>query len=365
MVFKENSGRTRITLADIAKVANVHHTTVSRSLRNDPAISTETRKNVQALAERMGYKPDPMLSALASYRQRERPVKFKSSIAWLTNFPEEHGWKYRTIMSEYLEGARARAEKLGYSIDVIWYRDLISKNEHPEHTLLARGIRGLLLPPQLSTDTDIELPWDQFAAVSFGFTLRHPHLHTVSNYQYGSIYKLCTQLASLGFKRIGLACTGKSDERLNYSWSAGFRSALNSVGLFSTALLHMPETLERTTFLTWFRRENPDVIIVDAAIKLPNDRIHPDQNKVYNWLLEEGANIPGDVSIAALALPVEENYFGGVQENAHAVGSAAVDLLSGLLMRNDIGLPVVPTRTLIEGDYRNGSSISVPEKKHS
>jgi DNA-binding LacI/PurR family transcriptional regulator len=359
-MIQGKSSQTRITLADIARAAKVHHTTVSRSLRNDPAISTETRKTVQALAESMGYKPDPMLSALASYRQREKPIKFKASIAWLTNFPEEHGWRYRTIMSEYLRGAKQRAEQLGYSIDVIWYPELVSKSASPERTLLARGIRGLLLPPQLATHTDIRLSWDQFAAVAFGFTLRHPHVHTVSNYQYASIYKLATQLASLGFKRIGLACTGKSDERLKYSWSAGFRAALTSMGMFSISLQHLPETLEKNQLLKWFRRETPDAIIVDAAISKPNDRLHPEQNKVYNWLLEEGASVPGDVSIAALALPEEETYFGGVTENALAVGGVAVDLLSGFLMRNDLGLPDVPTRTLIDGDYRQGFSIIPP-----
>jgi len=363
MAHKELIKGPRVTLANVAKAANVHHTTVSRSLRNDPAISIRTKEKVQALADKMGYHPDPMLSALAAYRQRSEPVKFRSSIAWLTNFPEENGWSYRKIMTEYLQGAESRAEQLGYSIDVIWFRSLISKDRNPESTLIARGIRGLLLPPQLAAHTHIQLQWNQFAAVSFGFTLRRPPLHTVSNYQYGSIFRLTQHLAELGFRRIALACTEQSDVRLDYSWSAGFRAALASLGLFSPKLLHLAKTLEEKAFIKWFKKETPDVIIVDAAIRNPNDLSNPEQNKIYHWLTESGVKIPEDVSIAALALPSEENFFGGVTENAHAVGSAAVDLISGSLLRNELGIPTIPTRTLIEGTYKPGHSINPPREK--
>jgi LacI family transcriptional regulator len=45
----------RITIKDIAKSLELHHTTVSRALRNDNAINTDTKKRVLAYAKKHGY----------------------------------------------------------------------------------------------------------------------------------------------------------------------------------------------------------------------------------------------------------------------------------------------------------------------
>lgn len=58
--------RTIVTLEDVARAAGVHYSTVSRAL--DPAkvwrVNVTTRKNVQAVARRMGYQPDLVASGL-------------------------------------------------------------------------------------------------------------------------------------------------------------------------------------------------------------------------------------------------------------------------------------------------------------
>lgn len=50
----------RTTIRDIAEQLNVHQSTVSRALKNDRRISTETKKRVLQLAEKLKYQPDPM-----------------------------------------------------------------------------------------------------------------------------------------------------------------------------------------------------------------------------------------------------------------------------------------------------------------
>lgn len=45
----------RITIKDIAKKLNVHHSTVSRALRNDSVVKEETRKMVMDVAKKYGY----------------------------------------------------------------------------------------------------------------------------------------------------------------------------------------------------------------------------------------------------------------------------------------------------------------------
>lgn len=47
-----------VTIKDIARLANVSHTTVSRALNDSPLIKEETRKRIKELAEKLGYVPN-------------------------------------------------------------------------------------------------------------------------------------------------------------------------------------------------------------------------------------------------------------------------------------------------------------------
>jgi LacI family transcriptional regulator len=57
-----------VTIKDIAKTAGVSHTTVSRALKGNPAISLETRERIQQLARHMGYVPSAVAQSLLSRR---------------------------------------------------------------------------------------------------------------------------------------------------------------------------------------------------------------------------------------------------------------------------------------------------------
>jgi DNA-binding LacI/PurR family transcriptional regulator len=57
-----------VTIKDIAKAAGVSHTTVSRALKGNPAISPDTRERIQALARQMGYTPSAVAQSLLSQR---------------------------------------------------------------------------------------------------------------------------------------------------------------------------------------------------------------------------------------------------------------------------------------------------------
>ncbi len=53
-----------ISIADIARIAGVSHSTVSRALRESPLISEETRERIQRLAREMGYTPNAIAQSL-------------------------------------------------------------------------------------------------------------------------------------------------------------------------------------------------------------------------------------------------------------------------------------------------------------
>jgi DNA-binding LacI/PurR family transcriptional regulator len=72
-----------VTLRDLAQKVGVPHVTVSQTLRNDPSISAKRREEVKKLAEEMGCRPDPSLSALAAYRFAKQSHKIQSALAWV------------------------------------------------------------------------------------------------------------------------------------------------------------------------------------------------------------------------------------------------------------------------------------------
>ena len=57
--------RNRVTLADVAKAANVSRSTASRALNNSPRISRETTARIKKIADSMGFIPNAQGRALA------------------------------------------------------------------------------------------------------------------------------------------------------------------------------------------------------------------------------------------------------------------------------------------------------------
>ncbi len=91
-----------VTIKDIAKIAGVSHTTVSRALKNHPSISAETTSRIQALAQEMGYTPNTVAQSLLSRRT--------STIGMVVTTIAD------PFMTMVVDGAEAVARQAGYSL---------------------------------------------------------------------------------------------------------------------------------------------------------------------------------------------------------------------------------------------------------
>ncbi|MDR1280389.1 MAG: hypothetical protein LBK99_06165 [Opitutaceae bacterium] len=50
-----------------------------------------------------------------------------------------------------------------------------------------------------------------------------------------------------------------------------------------------------------------------------------------------------------------------MEQDNHTIGVAVMDLLASQLFLNDIGIPKIPTTTLVEGIWRDGPTARTPE----
>lgn len=67
-----------VTIKDIAKIANVSHTTVSRALNNSPYINEETKAKIKALAKELDYVPNYSAKSLVLLKSYNIGVFFSS-----------------------------------------------------------------------------------------------------------------------------------------------------------------------------------------------------------------------------------------------------------------------------------------------
>lgn len=314
-------------------------------MRNHHSVSRETCERIQEIARRLGYQPDPYLSGLATYRRRVQSGQYKATLAWLSNYPEGESWSATPVFQRYYEGAQARAAALGYQLEEHRLRQPGMTQKRMVQILRARGIAGLLLAPQPMAEMSLEgFPFEQFSAVTFGFTLVEPQLHLVTLHQFRSTEKLFRKLLSLGYRRPGLALSIESDLRASHGWSAAFWSEQRSLPEAQRVPHLLEQPLQHDHVLAWYQEHRPDVIV----------GILPD---IYTWLTEAGVKIPGEVGFAMLSVPDEGVFFSGVDENPREIGGRALEFLVDMLTRGERGVPSVPINILVEGSWAVGKTL--------
>src|SRR5690348_2770566 len=67
--MSQSSNRTKpASIKDVARLAGVSHSTVSRALRNNPRVNSETVEKIRRIAEESGYRASAVGRSLATRR---------------------------------------------------------------------------------------------------------------------------------------------------------------------------------------------------------------------------------------------------------------------------------------------------------
>lgn len=335
---------------DIARALRLSQSTVSVALRGGPRVARRTREAVLRKAAELGYRPDPHLEALARYRRASKSVRFVAKMGWLTNYPSKDGWQGHTS-SQYHRGATLRAQQLGYELETFWMGEPGLNPNRLRQILLTRGIRGLLLSPQVGFGVTLDFDFSDFAAVTFGYTLAAPALHLVSNHQYRSMALALRRLLELGYCRVGVALVSSVDARVDHNFIAGYFATVHTTAGLAPIPPYECDEFDPDAFDAWYRQMGPDAVILSDVLVEP----------VRRWARKAGKALPRDLALVGLDLGSGQRDLAGIDQRSEAIGAAACDVLAGALGRFEYGLPAVPLRVLVEGVWVEGGS--APRRK--
>ena len=110
----------RVTMQEVAAAAGVSTATVSRALGMDPKVADDTRLRIQTIATKLGYRPDPLLSAFARRRRGKSAGSDITTLAYITNSPTRDEWRENPFHKPLFKGATDHALANGYQLEHFW-----------------------------------------------------------------------------------------------------------------------------------------------------------------------------------------------------------------------------------------------------
>lgn len=331
----------RVTLNEIAEKLGLSKMSVSRALKGARGVSESTRTQVRAMAEKLGYAPDPMIST-AMARMRSRHKTDTDTVAWLTGFGAASAWKSNFIVSEIHEGAVVQAARMGYRVEEFCFNEKDMTPRRIGGILYNRAIRGVIVAPLRQHGVIDGFPWQHFASVACGASLTAPHLHRVGADQFEVIQTALHSLTRLGYRRIGLCTSATDNNRVNNMWLSATLGWQRTLPADATVPPMVTDDWNPRTFMEWFRAGKPD-----AVLSFP---------EVHGWLCAAGVRTPRDCGFAVLNYHEGDNL-AGVDHRVRHLGAAAMSFVAGEISANQYGIPDVRRSITSECVWRDAPSV--------
>ncbi len=330
-----------VTLETIARRLKVSKVTVSLGLRGSRRISEEMRAKIARVADELGYKPNPMVSALMVSLRAKRRTGSSYNLCFLTAFPTRDGWRSIPVFPRYHAGARARAAELGYGLEEHWMGEAAHSGARMSTILETRGIPGVLIAPLPEHGHRLGLDWSRFSTVALGWSFNEVPTHHIANSGFHSINTALAACRDRGFTRIGFAIPQIVDDKTEHIWLSTYLGFLARHPKLKKLAPLVIDEFEREPFLAWHERQRPEVIVTTHV-------------PILAWLKQAGVRVPQDVAYVYLDYTPERGDFAGINQQPEKVGAAAVDLLVEQINQNRRGIPETPKSVLIEGVWRDG-----------
>ncbi|NOQ39809.1 MAG: substrate-binding domain-containing protein [Anaerolineales bacterium] len=178
-----------VTIKDIAKVADVSHSTVSRALRDHPTIALETITRIKIIAADMGYVPSAVARGLKTKRSQALGV--------IVNRIDD------PFFSEILQGIEDVLQEAGYSLFVAASNRDPSREKTIVQAMRERQVDGVIVcTTQFGDEYRSQLEHFGFPIVAIGNLEGTDYKWLVYHDDFDGSVQITKHLIKLGHRKI-------------------------------------------------------------------------------------------------------------------------------------------------------------------
>lgn len=334
------------TMKDVAAQAGVSAMAVSYALRGHPSIPKKTTERIRAIAAQLGYKPHPLVSILIKEIRAGRKVMAPPVIGYITSFA---GRSYSGRANDYYSGVKARCEELGFAFAHYEMTKYGMSGKRLSKAMKYANVCGIVIAPVPTPGMSLDLDWDAFSSVAFGYTMGSPPIHRIVVNHWQSIRLVLQKLTEKGYTRIANGTTPRISKWIDGTYEAGVDAYHRKIppSRRIPILTNTPRSPE--IMKAWLEKYRPDAFVSHLG-------------SVYESLIEKaGWRIPEDIACATLGWPIARAGLAGLNQNVFQTAKAAVDVLVQQIQDNRRGIPELPSFTMVNGSWVDGPS--APDKR--
>lgn len=331
----------KITAHDVARLAGVSQSAVSRVFTPGASASKAMADKVRAAAEQLGYRPDPLARAMITGRTRIVGLV----VAYLEN-------QFYPMALERL--SRALQER-GYHILVFMAENSTNKVAEVVQELIDYRVDGIITASvSLSNDLTARLASLGIPVVNFNRGQTDPRLTDVTSDNIAGARRATGFLIAAGHTRIAHV-TGWQGSSTGRDRAEGFRQAMDTAGLAPVAMIdgmYSRDTAAAVTREMFTGPDRPDAIFVG------NDHMAFAVMDELRFGL--GLRVPEDVSVIGYddvpmaAWPAYD--LTTIRQPVNRMVAATLEAILGL-----IDGTAVPRKTRIDGPLMVRRSARLPQ----
>lgn len=330
-----------VTLKDVATLANVHPSTVSRVLGNvkNVKITEETKSRVLKAVKELNYHTD----------QTARALRMKKSFTIGLIIPN--------IASPFFIGiARSldsECAKKGYTLLISDTNEDQEKEIKAVYDLFSRGVDGLVIAPVQDSDKHIQdLIQRKFPFVLIDRASEKYDTNAVISDDKDSTRKAVQHLIDLGHKRISFI-SGRSNLYPVIKRLEGYSKALkeNNIKISKKYIISCNPTLEnvyKAMNQLMKLKNSPTAIIISGTIITLG---------VLKSIFDMGKSIPEDFSLIAITDTIFESYYKSpVSTISHKVKDIGIKTFEILFNQMNTKKELPYSKVIIEATFTNRNS---------
>ncbi len=334
----------QITLKDIAKELKLSPSTVSRALRNHPAISKETKALVRDYAVKHKYKPNTLALQLRTNRNNTIGVIV----------PEIVHYFFSTVIA----GIQEEAEKENYNLIICQSNENYEREVKSVETLLDARVRGILASQSKSTEEFShfqDIIDNGTHLVFFDRICTGINTDKVVIDDYAGAYNAVDYLIRSGCTRIAFLGSNPHLPIAN-NRRMGYEDALRNHNIsVDKALIQVCDTIELAR----------EIVPVMLKITPAPDAFFCINDEVASYCLQicksAGYKIPQDISVCGFTnsyiTEMTDPTLTSVDQHGFEMGKAAARLLinriKGIEKKTGIVSKVIKTKLVVRNSTRN------------